>query len=564
MLQSGIPGTNRGEDSGSAAVARAIVRAGERGKTGTMAGMTRLKSTRTVLLAALLATAACGSKAQRAADAMAEGVQLNAAGQFQAAAAKFDYAVKLRDDLPALWIARARNQIALADYGGAFVSYRNALDQDRSNREALDAVAQLSLATNDLDKAEDYAGQILALDPSDVSGQMMRATVAFRRGRIDAADEAVGKTLAQDPGNEAARVLKSRILQRQGDAKGALALIAPIFDAGGGSADLRRQLVSLYERDADAGGLARVAERNARDRPRDAAVQIALARQLILTGRLAPAATALNALNRNAASDATRDGVVTMLIDADVAPGTVAAILSTLPAVEQSLAIAAAQHALAVGNGAVAAARLAPLVAAHPLVAATTDLHASYALALAQIGRNPEAARVAAAVLALDPGDSAALSARTLTEIAAGDLNAALRDARVVSRDNPGSAAAVALLAQIYRAKGDAASAAAAIGGGYNDNADDAGFLKLYVAQLVAAARADEAASIARSFTIRNPASAVAWRLRAQLSAAAKDGAGANRANAMLARLHGRAATLPTPPPEERLVEDDLRGVTGQ
>ncbi len=513
---------------------------------------------RAALLALLLLTAACSSRAERAADAMAQGIQLNADGQYAAAAERFNYAVKMRDDIPALWIARARNQVQMNDYGGAFASYRAALDQDRSNREALDAVAQLSLATNDLDKANDYAEQILALDPSDINAKLMRSTVAFRRGRLDESTELVDKLLAQDPANEPARVLKSRILQRRGEPGQALALIAPIFDRGGGSADLRRQLVSIFEREANGRGLLRVAERNARERPQDAGTQIDFAMQLLLNDRTPQAARVLNQVGRIAATDTARARIVAMLVDADLSPRDVDAMLATLPAVEPSLAIAAAQHAVAEGDAAGALARLAPLVAAQPLGVATTDLHAAHALALAQVGQAATAAQRATEILEIDPAEPGALAARALSQIASRDLDGALRDARIVARDSPGSPAAVALLAQVYRARRDTASAAMTITSGYNDNPENSGFLKRYIAQLVATGRTDDAIDIARAFAIRHPASPLTWRLRAMLCTRTRDAACVARAQAMDARLHGRPVPMPPTPAEEVVAERAL------
>ena len=116
-----------------------------------------------LLLVAGPILAGCKSSAERAAEAMNQGQQLAAAGQYGPAQMQFDMAVQARDDLPELWMMRARNQVALQDYAGAFTSYRNALDQDRSNREALDALAQLTLASGRIDDARDYAEQILGL-----------------------------------------------------------------------------------------------------------------------------------------------------------------------------------------------------------------------------------------------------------------------------------------------------------------------------------------------------------------------------------------------------------------
>jgi predicted Zn-dependent protease len=208
--------------------------------------------------------------------------------------------------------------------------------------------------------------------------------------------------------------------------------------------------------------------------------------------------------------------------------------------------------------------RLAPLAAARPLDASTTDLHAAYSLALAQIGRGPDAARRATAVLAIDPAEPIALAARAITAIGARNYDAAMRDARVVARDNPGSATAVALLAQIYRLRGDRFAAEAAINGAYNDNEENSAFLALYVAQALGSGKAADVQSEVRAFTIRHPASVLAWRLRAQICAATKDGACVARARALIARLRGQKVALPPVPPEEQSAERDQRTAAPQ
>ena len=63
--------------------------------------------------------------------------------------------------------------------------------------------------------------------------------------------------------------------------------------------------------------------------------------------------------------------------------------------------------------------------------------------------------------------------------------------------------------------------------------------------------RLDEALSLARAFTLRNPMSASAWATRQRLCRAGGDGPCTARSTAILARLHGQSVSVPPPPPEE-------------
>lgn len=505
----------------------------------------------TIPIAALaLALSACQSANERAAAAQAQAQQLAAMGDYRGAQKQFDMAVRLRDDSPDLWIARARNQIQLGNYSGAFGSFRAALDQDRSNREAIDALAQLSLASNSLDDAGRYADQLLAIDPGSLNGRLVRATVALRRGRLDAAEQMTKALLAEQPDQEVVRVLASRVAEQRGDLKQAQALIASIFAQGGGSPDLRRQLAALYQRDYDTRALLTVARREADARSTDRDAQIALARVQLLLGQDDAAAATLAALYKPGADDATRDATVTMLADADVAPARLAAALKRVSAPSPALVLAIAEYAVRREDWATARRLLAPYDGQAP-TAATTDAQGALAAALAGSGDAAGATRLANAVLAFDEDQPMALTARATAALAQGDANAALRDARVVLRDDPTSPYAYALLARIYRAQGDTLLADRTLADGARTATDDATMLRLYATMLAQRDRLDEALSLARAFTLRNPLSASAWATRQRLCRAGSDPACAARSTAILAKLHGQTVSVPPPPPEE-------------
>lgn len=501
-----------------------------------------------------LALAGCQSSAEKAAAAAAQAQQLAAAGNYAAAAQQYDLAVRLRDDLPDLWIARARNQVSMGDYSGAFASYRSALDQDRTNREALDALAQLSLAANALDQATDYADQTLTFDPSNLNAQLVKATVALRRGRIDAAQTAAETLFKANPDQEPVRVLMSRILQRRGDTARALAMIAPIFAAGGGSADLRRQLTALYQQDFDTRAIGAVAARDAAAAPGQPAPQLALARNQLLLGQSEAAARTLEAIHRAAPGDALRDQTVTMFAETDLPAATIA----RLPVQHPGLILSIAEYAIA-RQDYVTARRLLGDYAGRTPDALTTD--AQGALAVAEIGTGEPASggRRADAVIALDPHQPMALVARVMLALARNDGNAALGDARVIVADNPQWPDGYALLSQVYRARGEAFLADKTLTDGANALEDDAAMLRLYVAGLIRAGRADDAIAATRVFTVRNPDSVSGWATRQQACRTTGDTACVARVAAILARLHGQAVALPPTPPGEVSAEADLR-----
>jgi len=508
--------------------------------------------TAAMLAGAMLFAAGCTSRAERAAEAMAAGQQLAAAGQYGPAQGQFDIAIAARDDLPELWLLRARNQVALNDYAGAYGSFRNVLDQDRTNREALDALSQLSLATGRLDDARDYSSQILALDPNNVGGLVVAATAAFRQGLYDQAEEQLKRALAIAPDTESAIVLQSQFAMRRGRFDQAEAVLQPVFQRSGGSRDVRRQLMTVYEHAADARGMLAVAQRNVAVDGDDVANRLLLARQLLLTGDRAGGAAQLNGIHHDHPGDARRDMTVAMLADADIPTAMLAPMLATLTDADPDLTLALADYALMRQDHAVAEGLLAPLIPGRPAAVGTADLYGARAHALAGLRRYGEAARFAVAALRFDHEQTDALMARVLIQLAARNPAGALRDARIVAAENPQFAPGYALLRRALVAAGEPLLADRALFDAVNANRDDPVALRQLATMLVANNRAGDALDYARSFSLRNVASVAGWTIRGDMCRITGDAACATRARAIVARLHGQAVPLPPAPADER------------
>jgi tetratricopeptide (TPR) repeat protein len=504
------------------------------------------------LIGAMLLTAGCTSRAERAAEAMAAGQALAAAGQYGPAQGQYDIAIAARDDLPELWLLRARNQIALNNYAGAYGSFRNVLDQDRTNREALDALSQLSLATGRLEDARDYSSKILALDPNNVGGLIVAATAAFRQGLYDQAEEQMKRALELAPDTESALVLQSQFAMRRGRYDQAEAVLQPIFRKSGGSRDVRRQLMTVYEHAADARGMLAVAARNVAVDGDDIANHLVLARQQLLTDNGIAGVAQLNRVHHDHPGDARRDMTIAMLADADIPTVALEPLLTTLSDPDPDLILALAGYALVRQDHAVAERLLAPLVAERPAGVGTADLYGARAHALAGLGRYGEAARVAAAALRFDREQTDALMARVLIQLAARNAAGALRDARIVAAENPGFAPGYALLRRALIAGNEPLLADRSLFDAVNANRDDPVALRQLAAMLVAKGRARDALDYARSFSLRNVASVAGWTIRGDLCRITGDTACAARARAIVARLHGQPVRLPPAPADER------------
>jgi tetratricopeptide (TPR) repeat protein len=501
---------------------------------------------------------ACSSPAQRAAEAQSQAQLLASSGQYAKAAERFAYAVRMRDDLPDLWVLRARNQVAMGDYAGAFASYQAALDLDATNIEALDAVAQLSIAANDLNRARKYSAALLTIDPANLTGQWVAATVAFRVGRLDDAQDIVDKLLASNPDDEPALVLRSRVLQSRGDLTGALAAILPIFSGGRGGPELLRQLTALYGQLADGNGLLSVAQRAAREQPKDGASQVNFAERLILVGRMSEGLRVLDGIHRAAPADLLRAQTVTMFADAGISPSDIIQGASTLPTIDRSLAMSIVRYAL-IRNDPGSVKVLMPVLRDRPLSRDTLDCYGIYALALSQINANDDALAAASKALALDAREPWSLMARANVNFARRKFPAALRDAQIAAADNPDLPEAIQLLARIFKGVGETLLSEKAITDGFNANLNHPVFFEAMTRLMMMNGRDQDAIDLARSFTMRNPASVLGWEVRRSVCQTKGQAECITRATSNLSRLHGGAAKLILAPPEEISAERDFR-----
>ncbi|MBB4152781.1 tetratricopeptide (TPR) repeat protein [Sphingomonas jinjuensis] len=505
---------------------------------------------RALLASTLLALAACQSPSEKAAALGAQAQQLFEQQRYYETSLLLQKALRARDDVPELWLLLGRAKIAMGDYPGAYAAYRSALDLDRANREAMAAVAQLSLNRGDFAGADDIATQIQALAPDDVLAALVRGYAALGQQRYDDALGIADGLIKQDGSNVAARVIRSMALERQGQIDEALAALKPVADQT--SPDLLSQLQRLYERTADPRAIAGVLHRQLAATPQRADLRLGLARQAYTLGANNDGAEQLAAALLRSDKDDLRQGAIAVWMESGAAPAAVIASVGSLSRDVPTLRLALAQYLLARGMGAEA---LAQLKDVGPPAAAKTDdasRQGTRALAEAMSGQLQSAATRAAATLQLDDNEPFALMALARLALARGDTNQALRDSRVVLRDNPRLPMAYRLLAEIYTKRDEGQLADRTIDDGATANPDSGEYLAMNIPRLIAQGNVDEAMDLSRDFTIRNPASMTGWLTRLQACRKAGDAECVRRGSIIAARLAGKGGAFPAIPDDER------------
>ena len=476
-------------------------------------------------IGALAATAACSSSLDRATAAAGRAQALFAAGRYSEAVAEAQQAVKLRDDVPDLWLLIARGQMAQRNFGGAFYAYNRVNELDQSNVEALRALAELMVLSSNYNGADKYTDQMLTLNPRDVNALLLHGFALLGRDRTDAAAEIATKVEAIDSGNVGGKVLRARILLRQGDTAKSLALLEPLAQAPDASWDVLGSLQMAYRATGNGDGLEMIARRLVKANPKNSKLQVDLARELYLNGKPDAAAQALIAADKNIPLSAEfQDQLSDLWVETDTPTPVAQALTAADPTASPNVAAAAAQLALLRGDPQRALAMISPLVkAAGDLTRDNADVWALNAVALHGAGRGVEAAAAVDKILAIDPSNANALLTRAQMEQDSGNTDAATADVMVLIRDNPKLPQARLLLASIYMKRKETLLARDALAAAVLDLPDNAMIMLARSRFLLATGQKAEAIESAAAFTRKNPDSITGWQARGELCIEARN-----------------------------------------
>lgn len=481
----------------------------------------------------LLALASCSSPQERAAEAAARAAQEAAAGNYQRARLDLLEAVRHRDDVVDYWLALAEVDLRLTDIPGAYDAYLRVHELDRNNIDALQSLGEIALGIGRVKDAEEYADALLAIDPENLRGGLVKGYVALRQKRYAEASRAADRILASFPLEDAPLVLKARAQFESGERDAAVALIERSIPVRGPSRLKLDTLIEQYGKTGDREALERTYVRYMAMEPDNVRIKLTYATLLYQHGKRAGAENLLLPL---LASPEQAEAAATVMIDYGGASPSAALLENAAFGGSMESLVAVARVGLEKGYYD-SVLRLLQPYASGPMTNGAAPAAALYAAALHGAGRAGEALQLAEQVLAFDESNPRALRIRALESLRGGDLDDALTNARIIVRDQPKSAADRLLLAQVYIARKDVRLAETTYREAYNDFPENDRIMEDYVAFLQRRQRPGAAVDVARQFTQRNASSAAGWRVLATACAANRDSACATEARQTRMRL---------------------------
>ncbi|HKJ52559.1 MAG TPA: tetratricopeptide repeat protein [Gammaproteobacteria bacterium] len=159
-----------------------------------------------------LALLACSSPEEKAAEYIASGNLRFDAGEYFKAEVEYRNALQINQNLSDAWYGLARIYERKQDWRKAYAVLNKIRELDPSHVDGRIMLAQMLLASNQIDQALTDATEILELAPDNPRAHALMAAIQFRLENHAGAQAEVDKALAVDPDNQDAILVRSRVL----------------------------------------------------------------------------------------------------------------------------------------------------------------------------------------------------------------------------------------------------------------------------------------------------------------------------------------------------------------
>ncbi|MBW8910468.1 MAG: tetratricopeptide repeat protein [Sphingomonas sp.] len=491
-------------------------------------------------LGLLLALAACGSPQDRATKALVRYDAYYAQHDFLRARVEIRNAIREQDDVAEHWNKLGRVELSLSKYFNAYSAYSRALELDKSNVEAMQAVAELSYSGGSPDAAVKYADKMLLLDPSNLRMLFVKGSVAYDARKFDDGRAIATHMLSIDPANEGAAVLLARVQYSSGDPKGAIETLETSVKRDGQTLPKYIVLLDFYGDQQNFAGIDATYARMFRMQPRNVTLRLEYAKALYENDRPDRALAIIEQLQ---SADPHNPKLQQKIVDLWMAVG------SKAIAIDQVRRFAAAgndQMKIALGQLAVDQRRfvdaeriLRPFVDKGSITPENVQANTLYAGALAGLGKRGDALARANKVLEFDKTNPQALLLRIQISIDRNNLGPALNDAQILGRDNPDLTAGRIALAQVYSLRKERTLADGVFARAVDELPADVDLLRAYISYLIDTDRRRQALDAAENFTRHNADSLEGWKTRADLCLTLGDDRCAQLALDAFGRLRG-------------------------
>lgn len=410
--------------------------------------------------------AACDTAEEQAAALTRRGTAFFEAGDLAKASIEFRNALKA-DPLavtPLIYLARIAEKNG--DLQLAFSHYSSAADQDPTNREALAAAGRLALLFGQTDNAIYRADKLIALQPNEIEGHLLKAAAEIARNNSDAAAAVLARVAELSPGNVEAIGMLAEIEGRRKNYAQAEALLDQGLATAPQNVELLGAKLSLARLREDQAAEIALLRRLHAARPADPFYIDSLALALVAHGEPDAAREIYTSAIATAPEARAIIGKYAVFLEgnfgADIAFQEISALPATaLPQAERWQLVA--QLAVKAGNLAAAEENFRALGRdGNPLA---DRLAGRVGLAQVALARGDVAAATATidAVLAEDRGNETALLLRGAIALTERRFDATIADSRSVLRGHPESIPALTLLARTYMVTGERGLAAQAL-----------------------------------------------------------------------------------------------------
>ena len=406
-----------------------------------------------VILALGVPLGGCGYLRERDARAnFNQYQQALAAGDLRAARKALAKVVAVQQDVPEYWMALGRLQLQLASYRGAYNAYAHAHELDRSNVEALAAMAQLALVSGEGELATEHARDLALIAPSNPMVAVVHAYTDLQSGNLDKAETGLNAVLANAPNDSFATRLKARVLLAKTQFDGAIALLEEQHRAVPDDKGTTQNLAAMYKVRDDWRNVARVQYDAHKLEPKNLKISHDTVEAFLRAGNVTAAAKLSVPLLQPGSNSQLVEDVLTLW--ADYGPhGTDLLDPKLAQAMTGDRRVSFANYYNRIGKPAAATALLG--ASRLPITHDNARWNAVFAQALALQGRGADAKRLFDQVLDREPDQADALRGRSALEAKAGITRQAIIDAQRLVTVQPDSGQDRLLLAQAFLAAGN-------------------------------------------------------------------------------------------------------------
>ena len=424
-------------------------------------------------------------------------------------------AITARDDVPEYHLLRGRIEFKAGNFESAYQAYSEALALNPSSAEALQAVSQLGLRVGQLDASVDATNKLLVLNPNQTDALLVRGLQALIKRNYASTNTTADQILAIDPLNEGGVVLKARASFLSGDAEEAAQILQGYERARPNTEAVSLTRLEIYRALRNPNMMAQQYADLKKLRPDDLAIRLDHANFLYKTGKSADAtALVVNVLVNKSATPLIVESAVELWQEYGISAldsTSYQAISSTgIPAAR----IATSRYFASKGNTAVASALLAGMTG--------VDADAEWAQFAIFKGENGRAQNIVQEILSTDETHCSALKTQAFLWYLKRRNADALRAAQQASAECPDRSDLWQLTAKVYQAMDDDANVRRVFAQGLDANKQSEPLSRAFSEYLFAHNLSREAIAVARKLTRSAPALNSGWRLYADICAKSK------------------------------------------